>query len=124
MSSAPPTSFSATRIRLNRAARRVLWPRPSLYYPFGILRKRGNVFDKGAQIYISGYPRCGNTFSRTAFLAANPGVSIQSHRHIPAFVLQLMKYGIPGLILLRNPLDAAVSWAIYQNQTLEEAIAY
>jgi hypothetical protein len=26
--------------------------------------------------------------------------------------------------LIRNPLDAAVSWAIHENQTLEEALAY
>lgn len=124
MSSAPPTSFSATKIRLNRAARRLLWPHPAFYFPFGVLRKRGNVFSRKAKLYISGYPRCGNTFTRTAFLSANPGVEVQSHRHIPTFVIHLMKSGIPGLVLIRNPLDAAVSWAIHENETLEEAIAY
>jgi hypothetical protein len=75
-------------------------------------------------MYISGYPRCGNTFARTAFLAANPNAKVQSHRHIPTFVLESIRRGVPGLILLRSPLDAAVSWAIHENQTLEEAIAY
>ena len=28
------------------------------------------------------------------------------------------------MVLIRSPLDAAVSWAIHENQTLEEAIAY
>jgi hypothetical protein len=124
MSASPPVKFSMARIRLNRMARRILWPRPACYYPFGLLRRRGSVFNSNFEIYISGYPRCGNTFARTAFLTANPGVKVQSHRHIPSFVLQSIKLGVPGLVLLRTPLDAAVSWAIHENQTLEEAIAY
>jgi hypothetical protein len=124
MSVTPPVKFSATRIRLNRFARRALWPRPALYFPFGLMRRRGSVFNRNFEMYISGYPRCGNTFARTAFLAANPKVKVQSHRHIPTFVLQSVKLGVPGLVLLRTPLDAAVSWAIHENQTLEEAIAY
>jgi hypothetical protein len=124
MSETPPVKFSETRIRLNRFARRILWPRPAFYFPFGLLRQRGSVFNRNFEIYISGYPRCGNTFARTAFLSANPGARVQSHRHIPSFVLQSVKLGVPGLVLLRSPLDAAVSWAIHENQTLEEAIAY
>lgn len=124
MSSAPPTRFSATKILLNRAARRILWPSPALYFPFGMLRGRGNVFSREAEVYISGYPRCGNTFTRAAFLLSNPGARLESHRHIPTFVLQSVKNGIPGLVLIRNPLDAAVSWAIHENESLEEALAY
>jgi hypothetical protein len=124
MSVAPPIKFSATKIRLNRLARRTLWPHPALYHPFGLLRGRGSVFNRNFELYISGYPRCGNTFARTAFLTANPGARVQSHRHIPSFVLQSIRIGVPGLVLLRSPLDAAVSWAIHENQTLEEAIAY
>ena len=124
MSSTPSTSFSATKVLLNRAARHLLWPRPAAYYPFGILRGRGNVFSKKAQMYISGYPRCGNTFAVTAFKSANPEARVMSHHHIPTFVISQVRLGTPGLVLLRNPLDAAVSWAIHENETLEEAIAY
>ena len=124
MSSTPPTRFSASRIHLNRAARRLLWPRPILYFPFGMLRNRGNVFSKEAELYISGYPRSGNTFARTAFLSVNPGARVQSHRHIPTFDIQAIKRGVPGMVLIRTPLDAAVSWAIHENETLEEALAY
>jgi hypothetical protein len=89
-----------------------------------MVRGRGNVYSKEDDLYISGYPRCGNTFSLAAFQSANPKARIQSHRHIPTFVLPLVKSNTPGLVLIRNPLDAAVSWAIHENQTLEEAIAY
>jgi len=120
----PPTRFSSFRIRLNRSARRMLWPRPAIYSPIGLLRKRGNVLSHDAELFFCGYPRSGNTFVRTAFLLANPGAKLQSHRHIPPFVLHQVNAGIPGMILIRKPLDAAVSWAIHENETLEEAVAY
>jgi len=119
-----PSRFSPTRIALNRAARRLFWPHPALYFPFGIFRKRGNVLKSNFDLYISGYPRSGNTFARTAFLSANPNVRVQSHRHIPSFDLRLVHRKIPGIVLLRTPLDAAISWAIHENQPIEEAIAY
>lgn len=121
---APLTRYSPSRILLKRAIRRLLWPLPHLYFPIGLARKRGNVFSTGVDLYICGYPRSGNTFSRTAFLSANPGICIQSHRHIPTFVLQKVQRGVPGIILIREPLDAAISWSIYQNLPLEESVAY
>jgi hypothetical protein len=124
MTIAPPTVFTPTLIRLKRGARKIFWPHPYAYYPFGILRNRVNVFERGMQLYMGGYPRSGNTFSRSAFAAANPEAKIQTHLHIPSAVLHLARSGVPGLVLIRKPLDAAVSWAIHQNQTLEEAVAY
>jgi hypothetical protein len=124
MSPAPQTRFLPHKIRANRLARNLLWPRPALYFPLGILRRRGNVFNHNVHLHISGYPRSGNTFARTAFLAENPGLRICSHRHIPTFVLQSVRRGIPGIVLIRNPLDAALSWAIHQNRPIEECIAY
>jgi hypothetical protein len=124
MPAVPPTKYSVLKFRIKRAARRLLWPHPSVYYPIGLLRKRGNVFDHDAELYMGGYPRSGNSFSRIAFLTANPSVKVYSHQHIPSFVLRQVEYKIPGLILIRTPLDAAGSWAIHQNQTLEEAVAY
>jgi hypothetical protein len=120
----PPTRYSPLRIQLNRTARRLLWPRPAIYTPIGLMRRRGNVLSKSGELFFCGYPRSGNTFARTAFLQANPGATLQSHRHIPPFVLHQVRAGVPGLILIRRPLDAAISWAIHENQTLEEAVAY
>jgi len=124
MSLAPQTCFSPGRILFNRAARRLIWPHPHLYLPVGMARQRGNVLSAGVDLHISGYPRSGNTFSRTAFLSANPEARIQSHRHIPTFVLQKVRCGVPGIVLIRDPLDAAISWSIHCNQPIEEAVAY
>ncbi len=120
----PSIALPLLKIRARRTVRRILWPRPALYWPVGVVRNRGNVFGSDIHLYISGYPRSGNTFARTAFLMANPGLRIRSHRHIPAFVLRAIELGRPGMLLIRNPLDAAISWAIYQRQTLEQTVAY
>ncbi len=125
MSSALPIRFSATKIRLIRAAKRLLWPHPRLYFPFGMMRKRGNVLDTTKwELYLDGFPRSANTFARVAFLSANPNAKVRTHIHSPTFVIQLAKAGIPGMVLIRNPLDAAVSWAIYKNWPMERAVAY
>lgn len=120
----PQVDFSAAKLRLLRTARRIFWPHPALYYPFGILRKRGNVLDKSIEFYISGYPRSGNTFAREAFASVNPQVHFRSHRHIPTFILHSLSCGIPGIVLIRRPVDAALSWAIHEKQSLEQTIMY
>ena len=112
------------KIHLKRFARRMIWPRPWLYAPFGILRTRGNVFSNDHQIYISGFPRSGNSFAVKAFLLANPDVRVRSHTHIPTFVLQSARNRRPGMVLIRNPIDAAISWAIYTRQPLRQTLAY
>jgi hypothetical protein len=119
-----PKRFSKRRILFQRSIRGILWPRPSLYFPIGLLRNRGNVWGRRAQIYISGFPRSGNTFARDAFQSVNPGVKIDSHLHIPTFALNLCRRQIPGLVLIRKPLDAAISWSIYENLPIEETLAY
>ena len=115
---------SALKILFMRTARRVIWPVPALYAPFGILRNRGNVFRAGHELEISGFPRSGNTFATKAFLMANPGARLRSHKHIPSFALQTAKRRAPGMVLIRNPIDAAISWSIFMNAPLRETLTY
>ena len=107
-----------------RAIKHVIWPRPLLYFPVGMLRRRGNVLNTHWDFFMGGYPRSANTFTQMAFLSTNPTVNLQTHRHVPTFVLQMVKSGIPGLVLIRKPIDAAVSNAISSNWSLERAVAY
>jgi hypothetical protein len=95
-----------------------------LYCPFGILRGRGNVFRSDHELSISGFPRSGNTFALKAFLLANPGVTVRSHRHNPTFTIQDVKQNKPEMMLIRNPVDAAISWAIYTKEPLVNTLAY
>lgn len=110
--------------RLKRMARRLFWPRPSLYAPFSLLRGHGNVLATHYPLYICGYPRSGNTFALKAFQSANPNVLVRSHKHIPAFAVQSVRINMPGMLLIRNPVDAGISWSIFTKKPLWESLAY
>jgi hypothetical protein len=120
----PPTEFSLPKILFARAVKRLIWRHPLLYWPVGLLRKRGNVMKRDWDCFMAGYPRSANTFTQMAFLSANPGAKIIAHRHIPAFVLSFTRAGIPGMVLIRKPLDAAISASIFVSWPLEQAVAY
>jgi hypothetical protein len=75
--------------------------------------RRRDLVRRDATLVIDGAPRSGNTFAVTAFQYANgPGVAVAGHLHSPAQLARAARFGIPALVLLRNPTDAAVSWAI------------
>ncbi|MBC8094361.1 MAG: hypothetical protein H7Y43_00985 [Akkermansiaceae bacterium] len=112
------------KFKLRRAARRTLWPRPALFFPIGVVKNRGNVFRSDYDLYICGYPRSGNTFALKAFELANPGFSIRSHKHIPTFVIQSVKWNLPGMVLIRKPLDSAISWSIFTREPIAESLSY
>lgn len=85
---------------------------------------KGNVCQSGFELYISGFPRSGNTFAVKAFLTANPGTPLRSHKHIPTFIVQSVKSGRPGMVLIRNPLDAAISWSIHRRAPVGQSLQY
>ncbi len=67
----------------------------------------------GRSIVIDGFPRSGNTYAVCALLAAGqPGNSIARHIHLPLQFRLAHRYGIPSLLLIRDPVDAVVSWLI------------
>lgn len=109
---------------LRRLGRRLFWPWPAFYATLGFLKRGLNVLEDGYQLYIDGYPRSGNTFALKAFLLANPGTRVRSHRHIPTFIMLSIQRNEPGMVLIRKPVDAAVSWAIHQREPLLPALAY
>ena len=116
--------LTSLRVQFKRLARRSIWGTPAVYFPIGIVRGRGNVFRSDFDLYISGFPRSGNSFAVKAFLQANPGAHVRSHRHIPTFVLQFAKRNMPGMLMLRKPVDAAISWAIFNRCSPRETLAY
>jgi hypothetical protein len=62
---------------------------------------------------IEGFPRSANSFAYEAFLAGQPRpLRVAHHMHVPAQVLRAVAWRIPALVLIRKPLDAAVSYAI------------
>ncbi|MCC7449516.1 MAG: hypothetical protein IT324_19000 [Anaerolineae bacterium] len=62
------------------------------------------------EVVIEGFPRCANTFAVLAFEQAQQRpMRIAHHLHAPAQVELGVRYGLPILVLIRNPSDAAAS---------------
>ncbi|MBW2123995.1 MAG: hypothetical protein JRH07_19420 [Deltaproteobacteria bacterium] len=65
---------------------------------------------KDTEIVIEGYPRSANTFAVAAFLLAQGRPArIAHHLHVPAQVIQAVRWGIPTVVLIRRPEDAVLS---------------
>ena len=91
--------------------------------------KHKNLFvGKEKDIAIEGYPRSGNTFAVAAFIyaqnKAEKNIKIARHRHEIAQVLLAVKYGIPTLVLIREPLEAISSFIIREQVSPEFALKY
>lgn len=88
---------------------------PWLYFPIQRLRprRRDLVVARDTEIVIEGYPRSANTFAAVALLLAQEQpVKIARHLHAPAQVIRAVQWGIPTLVLIRQPEDAVLSLLI------------
>ncbi|MBU2678007.1 MAG: hypothetical protein KJP16_13095, partial [Gammaproteobacteria bacterium] len=68
---------------------------------------------------IEGFPRSGNTFSVVAFRQAQsePGeLAIAHHLHVPAQIGLAIRYGIPAMVLVRQPDAAIASLVVRESQ--------
>jgi hypothetical protein len=99
-------------IQLRFALRSWLSSKPALYFTLQQMRpkRRHLVVTRKTEIVIEGYPRSGNTFAVAAFLLAQGRpVKIAHHLHVPAQVILAAKWGIPTIVLIRNPEEAILS---------------
>ncbi|KPK93445.1 MAG: hypothetical protein AMJ88_07845 [Anaerolineae bacterium SM23_ 63] len=105
---------------------------PSIYLPLTSLRGKEHqlVVDPHTDLVIDGYPRSGNTFALIAFTLAQPGeLRVGHHLHAPAQVIWSVKNNIPVLVLIRQPINAVISFLIYERfptiqQSLRDYIRY
>lgn len=75
------------------------------------------VAEPGDDIVIEGYVRSANTFATDAFAASQDRpVSIATHFHSPAQFGLARKYKIPAMLLLRDPVAAALSYVVFNEQ--------
>jgi hypothetical protein len=88
---------------------------PWLYLSLLKLKRTGHwsqrwIVSPETGITIEGFPRSGNSFARSAFMAAQPAkVRIATHVHSAAQVRHSVHLGIPTMVLLRHPADACLS---------------
>ncbi|MCG7893388.1 MAG: hypothetical protein JAZ12_02945 [Candidatus Thiodiazotropha taylori] len=93
-----------------------------LYRIFG--QNKRLLVNERTDIVIEGYPRSGNTFSVLAFQYAQKDTPhIAHHLHASAQVIWAVKKSIPVVVLIREPIDAILSFVIRdKNVGIDEAI--
>lgn len=93
-------------------ARDVIAAHPVMYYQLRhiaphISRQR---VERDSRLVIEGFPRSANTYMVSAFSLYNGGdAGLAHHLHAPAQLVRAANYDVPAILLIRDPLDAAVS---------------
>jgi hypothetical protein len=101
--------------RLRHKARRAVVRTPYLWDAAMFLRrdKRSTLARRDTAIVIEGFQRSGNTFSVAAFIVANgTGPHVGRHLHGAPHLFRAIRYGVPGVLLIRRPLDAVSSYVV------------
>lgn len=75
-----------------------------------------------SDVCIDGFARSANTFAFHAFADANPGVRIAHHTHAPEQIMRAVRLGTPCAVLIRPPLDTAISQVIMSNETVSPGL--
>lgn len=101
-----------------RAARRQLSSRPALYLPIRRLGRPNATVTRSTQLVIEGFPRSGNSFTELAIRASQPSLErLAHHSHSAAQVKRAVEWGIPTLLVIREPAEAIASLAAHQRGT-------
>lgn len=121
-----PHFFSAS-VMNNRGSLRyeissLLSRSPLLFRPYYYVRARGHyrhlIVSRTSELVIEGFPRSANSFAVVAFEQAQPHpVRLAHHLHAPAQIQWAVRWRIPILILIRDPV-AAVSSLIARAPTI------
>lgn len=84
----------------------------SLFKAYAKLRPKwaSGLVSQKSEITIEGFPRSGNTFAVAAFCYAQKrSVIVARHTHAPAQIDLALKYGIPVILLKRDPMSSISS---------------
>lgn len=72
-----------------------------------------NAVHEDTDVVIEGFPRSANTFLVHALeLAVNDNMRIAHHLHDPCQIKCAVRNRVPCFVIVRDPLDAAVSWKL------------
>lgn len=97
---------------------------PAIVLPAARLRGHGVVVDPATDLLVEGYPRSGNSFAVAGIATAQPEpLRIAHHLHAPAHVLAACEMGVPALVVVRDPAEAVVEFALIKpDLTLAQAL--
>ncbi len=104
---------------MNNWLKAILENFPLLYLEVLRIKRRGHwsrdwVVSRDTEIVIEGFPRSANSFARSAFRSCQPNVRYATHVHSSAQVVQACRWGIPTLVLLRDPEGAVCGDVAFQ----------
>ena len=72
------------------------------------------VLRRGDDMLIEGYPRSANSFAYYTFLLSqNNPLKVGNHTHSPSQFALARKYKIPAMLVIRQPVDAVLSYILY-----------
>ena len=108
------------RYRTRQRISRIPW----LYCPLARMRRPQHFINRHSDIVIEGFPRSGNTFATQAFRLSQPRpMTVASHMHVPIQVSLAVRWGIPCILLVREPEAAVVSYVLFHpHLTVNEAL--
>jgi hypothetical protein len=103
---------------------RARWAEEQSYLSFSRRRHPLGVVTSETELVIEAYMRSANTFSTVAFQTSQPRpVRLAHHLHAPAQIIAGARMGIPVLVPVRAPQDAAISVTIRSPQvSLKQAL--
>lgn len=109
----PPAPRGRGPADLRYAARCLAGARPATLPLLGLANRAVRTWRKAVgpdtEICIEGFPRSANSFLLWFFRRANPGVVAAHHLHVAGNVLAAQARGLPTVVLLREPAEAAAS---------------
>jgi hypothetical protein len=101
---------------------------PLLYMPMARVRHRDPavtfpIVTRDTELVIEGFGRAGSTFAQFAFQSAQTQpIKIAHHTHAAAQVITAVEWGIPTLVIVRDPLNAALSHMVRHQVSAEAGL--
>lgn len=105
--------------------RKAVWTNQATYYTYKKLRHGHQVpAAEDYDIWVEGYPRCANTFCQEILEIGFPELRNVSHLHAPFSAMRGDGEGKPGVLVIREPAAAVVSYAIMTGHGLFNCLDY
>lgn len=100
-----------------------VWQWPALYQRVFEMRHRGrDQFRSDGAFWVVGFQRSGNTFAGLLLDEVLFPGRVDFHLHIASSLRVAVESGRPGFLVIRRPLDAAISVAIFHQWPLLQAL--
>ncbi len=107
---------------LFRGMRRLIWKSFLATDLSFRLRGRPPLKRSNGKFWVAGFPRSGNTFAGTLLRRCLPKMGVEFHIHAFPEIQSVCRTSAPGFTVIRNPLDACISWTQYQRWPLYQSL--